>query len=65
MTTLFTSLRFKISVFIVALLLITASIFSVITLQTMNRHVMDEVIKRAESLCKSTAGLCALQHACE
>lgn len=57
MTNLFTSLRFKISVFIVVLLLITASIFSVITLQTMNRSIMDEVIKRAESLCKSTAAL--------
>jgi putative nucleotidyltransferase with HDIG domain len=57
MTTLFTSLRFKITVFIVVLLLITASIFSVITIQTMNRQIMEVVIKRAESLCKSTAAL--------
>ena len=57
MTTLFTSLRFKISVFIVLLLLATASIFSMITLQTMNRNIMDTVIKRAESLCKSTAAV--------
>ena len=57
MTTLFTSLRFKISVFIIALLLITVSLFSLITLQTMNRNIMEEVLKRAESLCKSTAAL--------
>ena len=54
---LFTSLRFKISVFIVVLLLLTASIFSILTLQTMNRNITEEVIKRAESLCKSTAAL--------
>jgi putative nucleotidyltransferase with HDIG domain len=57
MTRLFTSLRFKISVFIIALLLITASLFSAITLRIMNRHMMEEVIKRAESLCRSTAAL--------
>ena len=57
MINLFESLRFKISVFIVVLLLITASIFSVITLQAMKRNIMEEVIKRAESLCKSTAAL--------
>ena len=54
---LFRSLRFKISVFIVVLLLLTASIFSILTLQTVNRNIMEEVIKRAESLCKSTAAL--------
>jgi putative nucleotidyltransferase with HDIG domain len=57
MTNLVTSLRFKISVFVVFLLLITASIFSVITLQAMNRNIMEEVIKRAESLSKGTAAL--------
>lgn len=56
-SSLFTTLRFKISFFIVVLLLITASLFSVITMQTMNRHILDEVIKRAESLCKSMAAL--------
>ena len=56
-TTLFSTLRFKIAFFIIILLLITASLFSLITVQTMNRHILDEVIKRAESLCKSTAAL--------
>jgi len=56
-TTLLTTLRFKIAFFIIILLLITASLFSLITIETMNRHIMDEVIKRAESLCKSMAAL--------
>jgi len=56
-TALHTTLRFKIAIFIVILLLVTAGLFSLITLQTMNRHILDEVIKRAESLCKSTAAL--------
>jgi sensor histidine kinase regulating citrate/malate metabolism len=57
MITLFTSLRFKISIFIIILLLLTASIFSIITFQSMNRNITEEVIKRAESLCKSTAAI--------
>ena len=54
---LHTTLRFKIALYIVILLLVTASLFSLITVQTMNRHILDEVIKRAESLCRSTAAL--------
>jgi putative nucleotidyltransferase with HDIG domain len=56
-TALLSTLRFKIALFIVILLLVTASLFSLITVQTMDRHILDEVIKRAESLCKSTAAL--------
>jgi len=56
-TALHTTLRFKIALFIVILLLITASLFSLITIQAMNRHILDEVVKRAESLCRSTAAL--------
>lgn len=56
-TGLFTTLRFKIALFTAILLLVTASIFSVLTVQTMNRHILDEIIKRTESLCKSTAAL--------
>lgn len=54
---LFTTLRFKIALFIFILLLITASMFSILTVQTMNRHILDEVIKRGESLSKSTAAV--------
>lgn len=56
-TTLFITLRFKLALFIIILLLLTAAFFSIITVRTMNRHVLDEVIKRAESLGKSTAAL--------
>jgi putative nucleotidyltransferase with HDIG domain len=57
MAALFTTVRFKIALFIIVLLLITASLFSILTVQTMNRHILDEVIKRAESLSRSTAAM--------
>lgn len=53
----FTTLRSKIALFIIVLLLVTAGIFSFITVQTMNSRITDEVTKRAEALCKSTAAL--------
>ena len=56
-TTPFTTLRSKIALFIIVLLLVTAGIFSFITVQTMNSRITDEVTKRAEALCKSTAAL--------
>jgi sensor histidine kinase regulating citrate/malate metabolism len=56
-TTPFTTLRFKIAMFIIVLLLVTAGIFSFLTVQTMNSRITDEVTKRAEALCKSTAAL--------
>jgi len=56
-TSLHRTLRFKIALFIIILLLVTASIFSLLTIQTMNRYIFDEVLKRAESLSKSTAAL--------
>jgi len=54
---IFTTIRFKMAVFIIILLLLTASIFSLLTIQTMNRHILEEVLKRAASLCRSTAAL--------
>ncbi|HWR73772.1 MAG TPA: HD-GYP domain-containing protein [Nitrospirota bacterium] len=51
------TLRSKIALFIIILLFITASLFSLVTIQTMNRRIMDEVVKRAESLGRSTAAL--------
>jgi HAMP domain-containing protein len=53
----FTTLRAKIALFIIVLLLVTAGIFSFFTVQTMNSRITDEVTKRAEALCKSTAAL--------
>lgn len=56
-TALFSTLRFKIAIYVIALLMITATIFSLFTIQTMNRHIRDEVIKRTGSLAKSTAAM--------
>ncbi len=53
----FTTLRSKIALFITVLLLVTAGIFSFLTVQTMNSRIADEVAKRAEALAKSTAAL--------
>ena len=52
-TALLTTLRFKIAFFIVILLLITASLFSIITVETMNRHIMDEVVERQNHCAKA------------
>ena len=55
-TSIFT-LSFKLSMLIVVLVLITTIVFSLLTLRTMEQHIMDEVMKRAESLGKSAAEL--------
>jgi putative nucleotidyltransferase with HDIG domain len=51
------TLSFKLSLFIVVLVLATTLVFSLITLRTMDQHIMDEVMKRAETLGKSAAEL--------
>jgi len=55
--TLFTSVRFKISLFVIVLLLVTASTIAILIVQTTNSYILEEVIKRAESLCRSTAAV--------
>jgi putative nucleotidyltransferase with HDIG domain len=51
----FKKLRIKASLFVLLLLVSTTLAFSLITLRIMNRRVLDEVIKRAETLCRGTA----------
>jgi len=51
------TLSFKLSMLIVVLVLITTLVFSFITLRTMDQHIMDEVMKRAEALGRSAAEL--------
>jgi len=51
------TLKFKIALFIIILLLVTSSIFSLLAIQAMNQSILNEVLKRAESLSKSTAAL--------
>ncbi|OGW39306.1 MAG: hypothetical protein A2010_02195 [Nitrospirae bacterium GWD2_57_9] len=52
-----TTLRFKITLFITTLLLVTATLFTLLTVQTMNRQVMNSLMKRAEALSKSIAAV--------
>ena len=51
----FNSIRFKITGMVLLLLIISALAFYLITLTIMNRHLLQEVLKRAEALSKSTA----------
>jgi putative nucleotidyltransferase with HDIG domain len=49
------SLRFKIAFFVVILLTCTFFVLSIITVQIMNSHLQNEIIKRGESVGKSIA----------
>jgi len=53
----FTTLRFKISLFVIILLIVTACLFTFITVRSMNQYVLDEIIKRTVSLTKSVAAV--------
>jgi putative nucleotidyltransferase with HDIG domain len=53
--TRFTTLRFKISLFIIILLIVTAILFTILTMQAMNREIMNEVTRRAETVGTSMA----------
>lgn len=54
---LFRMLSFKLSLFIVLLVLATTFVLSLIILRTADQHITDEVMKRAETLGKSAAEL--------
>ena len=49
------SLRFKITFLVVILLTSTSFVLSVITVQLMNNYILNEIIKRGESVGKSIA----------
>ncbi|HUH65842.1 MAG TPA: hypothetical protein VLZ07_05360 [Syntrophales bacterium] len=49
------SLRFKIAFFVVILLTSTSFILCIITVQIMNNYILNEIIKRGESVGKSIA----------
>lgn len=49
------SLRFKIAFFVVVLLTCTSFVLCIITVQVMNKYVLNEIIKRGESVGKSVA----------
>jgi putative nucleotidyltransferase with HDIG domain len=55
----FKKIRVKASLFVVLLLILSTFAFSLITLRILNRRILDEVIRRSETLCRgaaSTAG---------
>ncbi|MDA8078532.1 MAG: HD domain-containing protein [Nitrospiraceae bacterium] len=54
-TTGLTSIRFKVTFFVAALLTTVTVAFYLITMNIMYRHLLEEVIKRAESLSRSIA----------
>ena len=49
------SLRFKITLFVVLLLTVTSSVFCVITIHIMDNYIVNEIVKRGESLAKGVA----------
>jgi len=49
------SLRFKIAFFVVLLLTSTSFVLSLVTVQIMNNHILNEILKRGESVGKSIA----------
>ena len=51
----FKKIRVKVSLFVVLLFVSTTLAFSLITLRIINRRILNEVIKRAEILCRGTA----------
>jgi putative nucleotidyltransferase with HDIG domain len=53
----FRKIRVKASLFVVLLLVSATLAFSLITLRIMNRRILNEVIKRAETLCRGTASM--------
>ncbi|OGD23986.1 MAG: hypothetical protein A2Y69_11310 [Candidatus Aminicenantes bacterium RBG_13_59_9] len=53
----FKKIRVKASLFVLLLLVSTTLAFSLIALRIMNRRILNEVIKRAETLCRGTASM--------
>jgi putative nucleotidyltransferase with HDIG domain len=56
---LFENIRFKLSLFILVLLVITTFVFYIVTVRMMDQYIMNELIKRAESLSRSAAASAA------
>ncbi len=53
----FKKIQVKASLFVLILLLTTALAFSIIALRIMNQHILNEVVKRVETLCRGTASV--------
>jgi putative nucleotidyltransferase with HDIG domain len=56
---MFQSIRLKLTVFVILLLVFTTFAFSIVTVKTLNQTILDEIIKRAETLSKTSASAAA------
>ena len=56
---MFRTIRFKLSLFVCILLIFTTVVFFLATVKILNRVILNEIIKRAESLSKSSAAAAA------
>jgi len=56
---MFRTIRFKLSLFVFLLLIFTTAVFFFATVKILNRVILSEIIKRAESLSKSSAAAAA------
>jgi len=55
----FQTIRFKLSLFVLLLLVFTSSVFFVATIKILNQTIRNQIVKRAESLSKSSAAVAA------
>ncbi|MGZ3559883.1 MAG: HD domain-containing phosphohydrolase [Thermodesulfobacteriota bacterium] len=56
---MFQSIRLKLTVFVILLLIFTTFAFSIVTVKNLNQTILDEIIKRAETLSKTSASAAA------
>jgi PAS domain S-box-containing protein len=56
---MFRSIRLKLTVFVILLLIITSFAFSIVTVKILNKTILNEIIKRAETSSKSAAAVAA------
>jgi putative nucleotidyltransferase with HDIG domain len=59
MPAIFERIRIKLSIFILVFLILTTVVFSLIMTEIMNQSLLNEIIKRAESLSRSSAAVAA------
>ena len=56
---MFRSIRLKLTVFVILLLIFTTVAFSIVTVKIQNKTILNEIIKRAETSSKSAAAVAA------
>src|SRR3989304_4149828 len=56
---MFRSIRLKLTVFVILLLILTTVAFSIVTVKIQNKTILNEIIRRAETSSKSAAAVAA------